>query len=134
PSTTTTTSQLAAGDIESRVSLSTALDQGGLLSEDQEDTLPDEDEERISELMAREAKDRETKRLKTVTVPLKDIVRMELTQQKVHEGSAEDSGKDIMAADKLHDTLQNKQVTLTNATEELASKSESLHYAQLKST
>lgn len=63
---TTTTSQLAAGDIEPGISLSTALDQGGLLSEDQEDTLPDEDEERISELMAREAKDRETKRLKTV--------------------------------------------------------------------
>ncbi|KAK3808256.1 MAG: hypothetical protein J3R72DRAFT_428373 [Linnemannia gamsii] len=45
---------------------------------------------------------------------------MELAQQKVHEGSAEDSGKDIMAADKLHDTLQNKQVTFTNATDELA--------------
>ncbi|KAG0304409.1 hypothetical protein BGZ97_001514 [Linnemannia gamsii] len=108
------------GNIESGTMI---VEQGETSSEGREETLPEGDEESISEEMAREAKVRETKRLRTVTVPLKNIVRKELAQQKVY-GSPEDLEKETMAADKLHETLQNKQVILTNAVDELASQSE----------
>jgi hypothetical protein len=40
-------------------------------------------------------------------VPWKDIIRKDLAQQKV-DGSPEDLEKETMAADEIHETLQNK--------------------------
>lgn len=74
----------------------------------------------IADLMEREAKERETKRLRTVTVPLKDIIRKELLDCAVDRACSEEPKKVITAADKIHTILKEKQETLTNAVDELA--------------
>ncbi|KAF9147805.1 hypothetical protein BG015_010498 [Linnemannia schmuckeri] len=56
---------------------STVVSQGGMTAGESEDYLPDEDEDNIADLMERETKERGMKRLRTVTVPLKDIIRKE---------------------------------------------------------
>ncbi|KAF8930191.1 hypothetical protein BGZ47_000700 [Haplosporangium gracile] len=50
---------------------STLVSQGDMTAGESGDYLPDEDEDGIADLMEGEAKERETKRLRTVTVPLK---------------------------------------------------------------
>ncbi|KAG0270788.1 hypothetical protein BGZ97_011430, partial [Linnemannia gamsii] len=54
------------------------------------DSLPEEDEEEISAMMEKDAKDRATKRLRTITVQLKDIVRADLLTEIVDDESTDE--------------------------------------------
>ena len=66
---------------------SALIDEQGCLTIDGEEELPEKDEEEIADLLEREEKARSTKRLKTVTVSLKDIIRKELVASKVDHDS-----------------------------------------------
>jgi hypothetical protein len=97
------------------------VDQGGMAVDDSGNLLLDEDEAAISEMIEREAREREKKRLLTVTVPLKDIIRKELHHTTVVVQESNDKpGKEMTAAQKMHDVLRIKQEVLTNAVDELA--------------
>ncbi|KAG0064077.1 hypothetical protein BGZ90_002382 [Linnemannia elongata] len=97
------------------------VEQGGLAVDNSGDLLPDGDEAAISEMIEREAREREKKRLLTVTVPLKDIIRKELHQTTVVVQESNDNpGKEMTAAQKMYDVLRSKQEILTNAVDELA--------------
>jgi hypothetical protein len=88
------------------------------------DSLPEEDEEEISAMMEKDAKDRATKRLRTITVQLKDIVRADLLTEIVDDESTDEvtekSAKRDTAYEKCLKLLGEKQLTLTNAFDELA--------------
>jgi len=99
---------------------SIVVSQGGMTAGESGDYLPDEDEDDIAVLMEREAKERETKRFQTVTVPLKDIIRKELLDYAVDQDCSGKPEKVVTAANKMHTILKEKQETLTNAVDELA--------------
>ncbi|KAF8924059.1 hypothetical protein BGZ58_002198 [Dissophora ornata] len=80
---------------------SALIDDQGCLTTEDEDELPEEDEEEIADLLEREEKVRSTKRLKTATVSLKDIIRKEPVASEVDDDPDKLPGLKVSAADKL---------------------------------
>lgn len=98
---------------------SALIDDQGCLTTEDEDELPEEDEQEIANLLEREENVRSTKRLKALTVSLKDIVRKELVTSEVDDDPDKLPGVKVSAADKLVEILLEKQDILSNATDEL---------------